>query len=129
MRETELIEALKAYLQREFPENEITEELDASRDVIEFRVREKGGRTLLAEVASHHAEGPDAKTIARALDRWGLAHAMREYLRVLLTPQGLERLPWKQLAIDRDVVEEMSEESFPASDPPGHSAATPQRRR
>ncbi|HJS74254.1 MAG TPA: hypothetical protein VJ921_08215 [Vicinamibacteria bacterium] len=120
---------MKAYLQAEFPGNEISEELDASRDVIELRVQEPDGRTLLAEVASSHTEGPDAKTIARALDRWNLAQALRDHFRVLVTPQGLEPLPWKQLAADRDVVEEMSEGSFPASDPAGHSAATPEQRR
>jgi hypothetical protein len=125
----ELVEKIKRYLQAQFPGNEITEELDASRDVIEIRVHEPDGRTLLAEIASNDTEGPDATTIGRALDRWNLAQALRDDLRVLVTPQGLEALPWKQLAADRDIVEVTSEESFPASDAPGHSAVTPERRR
>jgi hypothetical protein len=126
---TELVEKMKAYLQSQFPGNEISEELDASRDVIELRVLEPDGRTLVAEVSSSHSDGPVAKEIARSLERWGLAQALREHLRILVTPQGLEPLPWKQLAADRDVVEETSEGSFPASDPAGHSAATPEQRR
>jgi hypothetical protein len=125
----ELVDRMKEYLGLQFPGDEITQELDASRDVIEIRVLEPDGRTLLAEIASNDADGPDATTIGRALDRWNLAQALRDHLRVLVTPQGLEPLPWKQLAADRDIVEFTSEESFPASDGPGHSAATPERRR
>lgn len=129
MSEIELVEKIKVYLKGHFPGNEITEELDASRDVIELRVHEPDGRTLVTEISSRDAEGPGAKEIARSLEQWGLAGALREQLRILVTPQGLERLPWKQLSADRDVVEETSEGSFPASDPPGHSAATPEQRR
>jgi hypothetical protein len=126
---TELVDSIKAYLEREFPGDEITQELDPSRDVIEIRALEPDGRTLLTEIASSHSEGRDAEQISRAIEGWNLAEALREHLRILLTPQGLEPLPWKQLAADRDVVEEASEESFPASDPPGHSRATPEQRR
>ncbi len=126
---TELVEKMKTYLHDQFPGQEISEELDASRDVVELRVQEPDGRTLLAEIPSKHLEGADGKEIVRSLDRWHLADELREKLRIQLTPAGLEPLPWKQLAADRDVVEEASEESFPASDPPGHSRATPEQRR
>jgi hypothetical protein len=125
----ELVEKVKSYLQEHFPGREVSEELDPSRDVVELRVSEPDGRTLLAEIPSKHLEGADAKAIAGSLDKWNLAQEMRDNLRVLVTPGGLEPLPWKQLPAERDGVEEASEESFPASDPVGHSAATPERRR
>lgn len=129
MAANELIEQTKTYLKGQFPGHEISEELDPSRDVVELRVPGPDGRTFLAEIPSKHLEGADAKAIARSLDKWNLAQEMRDNLRILLTPAGLEPLPWKQLAAERDAVEAASEESFPASDPAGHSAATPERRR
>ncbi len=120
---------MKSYLHERFPGREVSEEMDPSRDVVELRVQELDGRTLLAEISSKHLEGADAKAIAGSLEKWNLAQEMRDNLRVLVTPRGLEPLPWKQLAAERDAVEEASEESFPASDPAGHSAATPERRR
>ncbi len=60
---TELVEKLKTYLHDQFPGQEISEELDASRDVVELRVHEPDGRTLLAEIPSKHLEGADGKEI------------------------------------------------------------------
>lgn len=121
--EAELVAEMRSYLQRSFPGHEVREEWDRSRDVLEIRIRRPGSSsTLLVEIPSEVFPHLSDRDLRRSLDEWNLERVLREHFRVLVTPRGLEPLPWKQLAAEKDIVEETSEESFPASDSPGHSA-------
>jgi hypothetical protein len=124
--EAELVAEMASYLRDRFPASDVRENRDRSRDVLELRIREPGrGLTLLVEIPSGVLTDLCTGDLARSLDDRQLAPTLREHLRVRITAGGLEPLPWKQLEAERDIFEETSEASFPASDSPGFSAVTP----
>jgi hypothetical protein len=123
--EAELVSELVSHLKRLFPDAGVEESWDRARDVLEIRVRPGENRTFLVEVPGEALEALCRTGLSPLLEERKLPELLSEHFRVQLTPEGIEPLPWKELPIQRDSVDEVSEESFPASDAPGHSSIAP----
>jgi hypothetical protein len=126
--EAELVTELVSHLKQLFPDADVEESWDRGRDVLEIRVRPGENRTFLVEVSGDSLEALCRSGLSHLLAERKLPELLSEHFRVQLTPDAIEPLPWKELPKERDGVDEVSEESFPASDAPGHSAIAPEKR-
>lgn len=119
-------EQIASYLSERFAGHEIVEEWDRSRNVLVLKLA-RGRRTMLAELTPELLEKAKEEDLSPRLDEWDLPGSLRKHFRVLVTPEGLEPLPWKQLPSVLSSAEEASWESFPASDPPPNSSISGKR--